>query len=323
MDSKSSRSHGARIAWVDAMKGVAIICVVIGHSIGVRVGLLHKFLYCWHIPIFFFLSGYVYVANGWRGLAKKCDRILVPYALYSAALAVLATHPRFDGAGYWIDILLGNGIFVTWFLGCSFAVEVFGALVSRLKHPHHIWEIHFLLMSVVLGIVYQKYVTLNILSSRVLFPALSFWLLGRICSQARIFELFFSLRCKYKIIASLMCLAVAFCSPLLDIDYFVGKSGNPMIAMPVAFSVFVLISLCVRVNKKLEEVLGEIGKSSLLIMNWHVIIPLAMSLFLPPSPLRIFLNFALLIMVCCLVRRVACLGVLDGRARIFQCIARQ
>ena len=45
-----------RIDWLDIAKGIAIICTIIGHSFGKnRIGV---FIFSFHMPIFFILSGY-------------------------------------------------------------------------------------------------------------------------------------------------------------------------------------------------------------------------------------------------------------------------
>jgi len=46
-----------REQWADVMKGVGIITVVVGHLYS---GIVHDFLYLFHLPIFFFLSAYFF-----------------------------------------------------------------------------------------------------------------------------------------------------------------------------------------------------------------------------------------------------------------------
>ena len=54
-----------RIAWLDTAKGIGIILVVLGHSMSpiltghMVMESLYKFLYMFHMPLFFFLSGVV------------------------------------------------------------------------------------------------------------------------------------------------------------------------------------------------------------------------------------------------------------------------
>lgn len=50
-----------RIEWVDIAKGIAILLVVLGHT-GLAVGsarYLDAFIYSFHLPLFFVLSGYL------------------------------------------------------------------------------------------------------------------------------------------------------------------------------------------------------------------------------------------------------------------------
>ena len=45
-----------RIDWLDIAKGIAILCIIIGHSFGKnRIGV---FIFSFHMPLFFILSGY-------------------------------------------------------------------------------------------------------------------------------------------------------------------------------------------------------------------------------------------------------------------------
>ena len=68
-----------RITWVDMAKGYGMIAVLIGHL--VQGGLLGNFVYSFHLPLFFFLSGYLFHPNVGFGtfLKKKAKSILIPY----------------------------------------------------------------------------------------------------------------------------------------------------------------------------------------------------------------------------------------------------
>lgn len=46
-----------RLVWVDLAKAVAIIAMILGHEIG-EDNSLHVWIYSFHMPIFFILSGY-------------------------------------------------------------------------------------------------------------------------------------------------------------------------------------------------------------------------------------------------------------------------
>ena len=152
-----------RIEWIDAAKGIGIIFVVLGHIWLIGPG--PKYISSFHMPLFFFLSGYVFKFGRYQGIRDLiCDKvkhILVPYAWFS-----------FITYGYWLLVerrLSGNGIsplnaFVNiftcqgadqylphnpalWFLPCLFLVEVFFYGIARNRKKAYI-PILLLLVSI-------------------------------------------------------------------------------------------------------------------------------------------------------------------------------
>lgn len=67
-----------RIEWIDMAKGYGIICVIIGHitTPGITV-----WIYTFHIPLFFFLSGYLFHNNYTicETIRRKVHSLVVPY----------------------------------------------------------------------------------------------------------------------------------------------------------------------------------------------------------------------------------------------------
>ena len=51
--------------WIDIAKGIGILLVIIGHS-SERPMVLKQFIYSFHMPLFFIISGYVYNHNKWK-----------------------------------------------------------------------------------------------------------------------------------------------------------------------------------------------------------------------------------------------------------------
>ncbi len=61
------------------MKGIAILAMLCGHC--VIPSAMHKFIYIWHMPLFFLVSGYFYHTKPWRQLLCGSYRgLLLPYA---------------------------------------------------------------------------------------------------------------------------------------------------------------------------------------------------------------------------------------------------
>lgn len=71
------------------MKGIAIILVIVGHwSVPEIVG---RFIYAWHMPLFFMLSGFFFKVISFSKSFKKCVRsIVVPYMLSCAVIIILS-----------------------------------------------------------------------------------------------------------------------------------------------------------------------------------------------------------------------------------------
>nr|WP_284508153.1 acyltransferase family protein [Caballeronia sp. AZ1_KS37] len=73
---------------IDAARGIGIVLVVLGHAIGLPEWLF-RVIYSCHMPLFFFLSGYLF--NGKRGplevMRRNSRRLLMPYAV-AAAIAI-------------------------------------------------------------------------------------------------------------------------------------------------------------------------------------------------------------------------------------------
>lgn len=71
-----------RVWWIDALRAFAIILVIIGHSINVPT-LLKTIIYGFHMPLFFFLSGYLFHWKQYKDLTDfikaKFKQYMIPY----------------------------------------------------------------------------------------------------------------------------------------------------------------------------------------------------------------------------------------------------
>lgn len=73
-----------RLQWVDIMKGMLIICVIVGHA---RTGdVLNKMIFSFHMPLFFIVAGYLLhlpARENWKRWARrKAGRFLIPYTFF-------------------------------------------------------------------------------------------------------------------------------------------------------------------------------------------------------------------------------------------------
>lgn len=99
-----------RISWIDILKGIAIVGVFVGHTTGAQFGNVSGFLNVWvysfHMPLFFFLSGYVFSLRKYENykyfFMRKVKSLIVPMVF----LALLLLYLILDGTIYYWVILI-------------------------------------------------------------------------------------------------------------------------------------------------------------------------------------------------------------------------
>ena len=98
MDSKMSKSPFKRLATLDIARIVCIILVVIGHydpsDAPVHYSNMLRVIYTFHIPVFLFISGYLYIITRkeetFTGfISKKIKRLAIPYFATSAIVITI------------------------------------------------------------------------------------------------------------------------------------------------------------------------------------------------------------------------------------------
>ena len=71
-----------RLQWLDIAKGITIILMVMGHSVIPSV--LSRFIFAFHMPLFFIASGITTSYSSFKDFLKKKSRgLLLPFLLYS------------------------------------------------------------------------------------------------------------------------------------------------------------------------------------------------------------------------------------------------
>ena len=134
--------------WIDVLKGIGIISVVAGHAYPWQSGMIVPLIFLFHMPLFFFLSGYLYKpsADLIDYATKKAFHLLVPYAAFLLLLyflpeicRILATQ---DDLYREVKYLVKNTVFggprligfgtAFWFVTCLFFTQqIFNFLVVR------------------------------------------------------------------------------------------------------------------------------------------------------------------------------------------------
>ena len=129
--------------WLDAVKGLGIVAVVWGHVIVDPA--LRGWVYLWHMPLFFFLAGYVFkpATDLRRSVRERSLRLLVPYALFGILLSTqdLLKTADVDTGRAWAMFFAthlagGKSVYgwlvAVWFVTCLYLTQL--ALDVALKH---------------------------------------------------------------------------------------------------------------------------------------------------------------------------------------------
>ena len=138
-----------RLQWLDIAKGIGITLVVYGHLQGDPPG--RNLVYCFHMPLFFVLSGYCFSQNvDFPSFCKKKFlRLLVPYCSYSlinycfySMWSILFLHKNIISVDSLLQIIplwtTGSNAGL-WFLISLFTVLVaMGYFISSMKNSTYI-----------------------------------------------------------------------------------------------------------------------------------------------------------------------------------------
>lgn len=135
-----------RIQWLDILRGLATVLVVIGHS---EVGTFSKYIYWFHMPLFFVLSGLLFksvknTAEVKLFIKERTYRLLIPYFSYLIFVFVFFQLPILFFQGFdflhicthfLIVLFIGGrtagGLFgVYWFFTCLLMTQIIFAVIQ-------------------------------------------------------------------------------------------------------------------------------------------------------------------------------------------------
>lgn len=131
---------GKRIPYIDSVKGLAILLVVLGHIFllgeSSLISQVNKYIYSFHIPLFFLISGMLYCNKNIKFvvfLKSKLKRLLIPYLSFSLMLYPIwvLIEKYIKGTGehiqpkYFWGIFLGNADLMPWGGPLWFLISLF------------------------------------------------------------------------------------------------------------------------------------------------------------------------------------------------------
>lgn len=126
---------GQRIHWIDWAKAIGIIIVVLGHL----KSPLCNWIFLFHMPLFFMLSGYMYKRVSVKAeIGRSVKSLLMPYFIYYAFFSIL--YIRDVSVSDVSNIILGNIEAILpslgktlWYLVALFVMRIFASFSKDVK----------------------------------------------------------------------------------------------------------------------------------------------------------------------------------------------
>lgn len=132
-----------RINWIDVAKFFGIFSIFLGH---LDNGLSYYFVFTYHVPLFFLISGCMENFNNEKNFIKyflkKVKNILIPFLIFSLLsiiIRVIETNASLGAVKSMLTLLLRGNIRNTffagslWFLSCLFIIEILFNIIKRIK----------------------------------------------------------------------------------------------------------------------------------------------------------------------------------------------
>jgi acyltransferase len=281
-----------RILWVDTLRAIGILFIVLVHTGRFNNPLVLMYLKSFFVPLFFFISGLVTKDSFYKDsfsnvLANLSKRLLLPYAFFSAVSYLLWLlilrhfksqffHPLksllgiFYGSGSWISY---NG--ALWFFTCLFVVQImFFFLIRASQHKPHIFLLPFLLFCLsIAGYILTTYVTvfshrlpwsIDIALTATVFYGVGYLLRSYVLTDSLA-------QWRWPVILISLTTHLYFTGMNETVEFYIGFYGNYFYFYMAAFS-GILFWMHIAYLMKPNDLFSEIGQNTLVIFSTHLLI---------------------------------------------------
>ena len=272
----------SRISWIDMAKGYGTILVILAHLL--NGGMLRLWIYTFHMPLFFFLSGYVFsTKNDFKTFVKKkCKSIVIPYFCLGVPMVLYELCTKAQNGvvtiqetlNSFLRLIVQNRLWTLWFIACLFFLNILFYGVAKLCKT----DLQIAIASIVMLLVGLLYASIGGPSLPwnvdVCFTTIPFFAVGYL--YKRHVEKIDSLLEKRLVaigvfvvsaILNLVCGMKSIDSTFTGLEMFYSKYGNPVYTYLSAFAgiiCMVLISKAITIKP-----IRYIGENSMLYYAWH------------------------------------------------------
>lgn len=282
-----------RIEWIDMAKGYGILLVIYGHID--EFGTIGRWIYSFHVPLFFLLSGYVFNSDGgWKQfLKKKCRTILVPYFAYGIpilAVRFIKTYLQesLNASSVWKIMemfLLQKRLTTLWFLTCLFCLSLLFYVLTKLIRSDAL----LICVSIVAAALGVRYYSTGgqplVWNVDACLTALPFFCAGYLCKKkSAMTARFFEGRRIWAVMLGALFANLFFCGLNIrhsgaTLDMYQSVYWWASLVYPAAFA-GILFIVCLSKLRTVEGI-AYIGRNSLIYFAWHqaLILPVVGEVF--------------------------------------------
>lgn len=276
-----------RIDWLDAAKGLGMVLVMLGHADIPNP--LRTYIYTFHMPFFFFLSGYLFSLTRFPNfkvfLFKMTKSLIFPYLFFSLVAYIWFVFiVKFGQVSYNHNLLMPllGSIIATrktfwtvdsgtlWFVNCLLCTELLFYLITKVGKTKKVIGIVLILFSI-LGCFYNKMVGKPLpWSIDISMISVGFYGAGYLFKEYRgKFERFVNIKTFVFLIAiNITTGYINYVHSGARVDFYNSSLGNIFLFYLSAFSgigAFVILTKLFKINKGLKY----IGKNSFIYLALH------------------------------------------------------
>lgn len=272
-----------RLKYIDIAKGISILLVILGHCLQ-EGSIIRQYIYTFHMPLFFIVSGMFYKKRSFReNLRKDIKGLIIPYLITSSIIILAKTISKINNVRYLLEnlkiwgmaTLYGSGdikeflgiyiepIGTIWFLLSLFWVRTLFNLIMKIDKEYV--RILIIISISVVGFLLPKIVWLP-LSIETSFIVVLFYYTGYILKQKSILN---KIDKKSFIVLSIIWI----CSSKFIVTYCVKNYYN-LYYINILIGIIgsmVVLCICKKVEKikYVSDIFAWIGENSLYILCAH------------------------------------------------------
>ncbi len=269
-----------RINWIDMLKGWGMILVMLAHAPLPEE--LRKYIYSFHMPLFFFISGYLFTINKYSNIREfiksKFKSLIIPYFIFSIfnylfwlVFRQFANNNTDNILKPFIGSFIGirgtewtlcNG--TLWFVLALFISEMWLYIILKyLKNNNQNITICLVIFSLI-GYLYTKFIGIRLVwSIDVAFTSIVFLGSGYLIKKINIID---KINNKYSIL--LLILNLIFGMSNTGVNMFAGIYGNYIFFYIASFSGILANILLIKSIHNIK-IFNYIGRNTFIYLALH------------------------------------------------------